>query len=176
LNLATRAEAIRTNDQVLELVRYFFEHQEESAADLGLPSGYALNHVGCLVHGDLETAQLLLQKHQLQIQLQFPSVVLAGQLSDKYRRPVELTILKAVSQELCYEIFCVTNGALSPAEIKVEVIPSFHVAYLGQDHEALTLPPPWRLLVSGTNPHEGCRMAYFTNERVKVELISFPGF
>lgn len=175
MNLANQAAAIRTNDQVLELVRYFFEHQEESAAALGLPAGYKLNHVGCLVHGDLETAQLLLQKHQLKVQLQFPSVVLAKQLSDKYRRPIELTILKAGSQELCYEIFCVTNGGLSPAEIKVEVIPSFHVAYLSRNRETLTLPAPWRLLVTGTNPHEGCRMAYFTNERVKVELIAFPG-
>ncbi len=174
MTLVNRAEAIRTNDQVLELVRYFFEHQEESTADLGLPAGYKLNHVGCLVHGDLETAQVLLQQHHLQVQLLFPSVVLTKQLSTKYRRPVELTILKAASQELCYEIFCVSNGALSPAEIKTEVVPSFHVAYLSQESEELTLPAPWRPLVSGTNPHEGCRMAYFTNGLVKVELITFP--
>lgn len=154
-------------------MRYFFENQEESAVDLGLPSKYQLNHVGCLIHGDIETAKIFLRGHQLQVRLQFPSVVLAGKLSMKYKRNVELVIFKALSHELCYEIFCVANGSLSAEEIRNEVGSSFHVAYLARKNEPLCLPSPWVALESGTNPHEGSRMAYFTNGRVKAELITF---
>ena len=168
-----RHRAVVANNQILELIRYYFEHQQEVAGDLGLPTGYSLDHVGSLIYGDLESAQTLLRQHDLKVRRQFPSVVLAKILSEKYQRPVELTILKTENPELCYEIFCLTNGALTEAEMRTEIQPSFHIAFRARDGQRLALPAPWELLTSGVNPHEGSRMAYFSNRKTKLELISF---
>lgn len=173
MELDERRQAIRSNNQMLELVRYFFEYQQDAATDLELPTGLQLDHVGCLIHGDLNSARTLLRQNDLQIQRQFPSVVLANSLSKKYQRQVELAVLKTENKDICYEIFCVSNGALSEAEISAELPSSFHVAFLLQGSQALEMPAPWRPLESGVNPHEGSRMAYFSNGRSKLELITF---
>ena len=174
LQLHERTRAIQANNQIIELFQYFFENRRDAVADLDLPAGHELNHLGSIVHGDLEVALDLLKQHDLEVKLQFPSVVLARALSSKYRRDVELTILKAANQEFCYEIFCVTNGALSEAEIREEIPTSFHIAFLARDGSPLSLPAPWLPRESGVNPHEGSAMAYFFNGRTKVELITFP--
>lgn len=173
-NAPDREHAVAANNQMLELVRYFFEYQTDAVEDLGLPNSLKLNHVGCLVRGDLTDARTLLAQNDLHVRQQFPSVVLAETLSRKYQRDVALTILKAENQFISYEIFCVTNGALSEAEIAAEIPLSFHVAFLAPEGDLLTLPQPWIPRESGINPHEGSRMAYFSNGRTKVELITFP--
>lgn len=169
-----RRQANWANNQMLELVRYFFEYQHDAAADLEVPAGLQLNHVGCLIHGDLDAAKALLRQNDLRLRRQFPSVVLASTLSNKYQRHVELTILKTENKDICYEIFCVSNGALSEAEINMEIPSSFHVAFLVQENQPLVMPAQWKPLESGVNPHEGSRMAYFSNGRTKLELITFP--
>lgn len=169
-----REHAEAANNQMLELVRYFFEYQKDAIDDLGLLKTLQLNHVGCLIRGDLTIAQTLLEQNDLRVRSQFPSVVLAQSLSRKYQRDVGLTILKAENELISYEIFCVSNGALSEAEIATEIPLSFHVAFLAQESDLLTMPESWTPLESGVNPHEGSRMAYFSNGRTKVELITFP--
>ena len=67
-----RHRAVVANNQILELIRYYFEHQQEVAEDLGLPTGYSLDHVGCLIYGDLESAQTLLRQHDLKVRRRFP--------------------------------------------------------------------------------------------------------
>ena len=169
-----RQKTALANNQILELIRYYFEHQQEVAEELGLPAGYSLDHVGCIIYGDLAAAHALLQKHHLQVQFQFPSVVLAKFLTEKYQRPVELSILKTENRELCYEIFSLTNGALAEEEIRQEIQPSFHIAFRVPPEVPLVMPAPWVPKESGVNPHEGSRMAYFSNGKTKLELITFP--
>ena len=166
--------AVAANNQMLELVRYFFEYQNDAIEDLGLLKSLQLNHVGCLIRGDMAVARNMLEQNNLRVRKQFPSVVLAESLSRKYQREVALTILKAENELISYEIFCVDNGALSEAEIATELPLSFHVAFLAQEEDLLTMPEAWTPLESGINRHEGSRMAYFSNGRTKVELITFP--
>jgi hypothetical protein len=149
LQLHERTRAIQANNQIIELFQYIFENRRDAVADLDLPAGHELNHLASIVHGHLEVALDLLKQHDLEVKLQFPSVVLARALSTKYRRDVELTILKAANQEFGYEIFCVSNGALSEAETREEIPTSSHIAFLARDGAPFSLPAPWLPRESG---------------------------